>query len=136
MAMQTEQKLNGLQRFFRFFTRRIWNPLVMRFAGRYIYAVIIHEGRRTETLYATPVLAAPTPEGFAIPMPDGELDDWVRNVETYGSAVIRYRGKDYEVAEPAVVFGIEARAHFPQPWRFLLGLFRVDEFMILRRIEK
>jgi deazaflavin-dependent oxidoreductase (nitroreductase family) len=68
-----------------------------------LYGVIKHRGRRSGTLFQTPVVVRPVRGGFIVPMPWGERTDWYRNVRAAGEFVIRWNGRDYRVVEPAVI---------------------------------
>ncbi|MBV9597097.1 MAG: hypothetical protein JOZ87_09540 [Chloroflexi bacterium] len=58
---------------------RLFNKPVLRLAGTRwmpLYGVLEHRGRRSGTLFRTPVVVRPTPDGFVVPMPWGETTDW------------------------------------------------------------
>jgi deazaflavin-dependent oxidoreductase (nitroreductase family) len=92
------------------------NPLVLRLAGTRLlplYGVIQHRGRRSGKLFHTPVVVRPTRDGFVVPLPWGEGTDWCRNVRAAGGCIVRWKGRDYPLAQPEVVDAAEARAAFP-----------------------
>jgi hypothetical protein len=60
--------------------RDIFNRLTLTFAGRHVYAVMHHVGRRTGHLYTTPVVALPIADGFMMPLLFGADTDWCRNL--------------------------------------------------------
>jgi len=85
---------------------RLFNPLVLLLAGtRFLplYGVIEHRGRRSGRAFRTPVVVRPTGDGFLVPMPWGESTDWYRNVRAAGACVIRWKGRDYPLAQPEVI---------------------------------
>src|ERR671935_2621394 len=85
---------------------RLFNPLVLLLAGTRLlplYGVIEHRGRRSGKAFHTPVVVRPTDDGFVVPMPWGERTDWYRNVRAAGGCVIRWKGRDYALAEPEVM---------------------------------
>jgi deazaflavin-dependent oxidoreductase (nitroreductase family) len=98
----------------------------MRFAGSRLvplYAVIEHRGRRSGRLYATPVAARPTRDGFIVPMAFGEQADWYQNTVAAGGCVIRWRGMTYHLVEPEMVDFAIARQAFNPVERLLAPLF-------------
>lgn len=91
------------------------NPLILRLAGTRLlplYGVLVHRGRRSGKTYRTPVVVRPTRDGFLVPMPWGEGTDWYRNVRAAGGCVIRWKGRDYPVAQPEVVPAASVRGAF------------------------
>lgn len=71
---------NERKEWLRRFNRKVTNPLMMIFAGRRVYTVVNHVGRRSKKLYHTPVLGQPAGENFFIPLPYGADTDWCLNV--------------------------------------------------------
>ena len=66
----SERKLPGERKeWLRHFNRKVTNPIMMTFAGRRLYTVVKHVGRRSKRTYQTPVLGQPTMDGFVIPLP-------------------------------------------------------------------
>ena len=114
---------------------RLFNPLTLALAGsRYLplFAVFHHSGRRSGRSYTTPVGARRTADGFVIPLTFGERADWFRNVQAAGACVIRWRGADYPVIEPAVVDWATARPAFYPVERVLVPLIGIKQFVRLR----
>src|SRR5919197_817662 len=95
---------------------RLFNPLVLLLAGTRLlplYGVIEHHGRRSGKVYHTPVVVRPTGDGFMVPMPWGERTDWYRNVRAAGECVLRWKGRDYDMALPELIDDpASARASF------------------------
>lgn len=89
----------------RAFNKRILNPLMMRFAGRFALpqAIIYHNGRKSGTAYATPIVVEPITGGFIIPLPYGADVDWCRNVVAAGHCAIRWHGATYAATAPVVL---------------------------------
>src|SRR6478672_10189303 len=82
---------------------KLFNPLVLAFAGTRLmplYGVLEHRGRRSGKTFHTPVVVRPISDGFLVPMPWGETTDWYRNVRAAGECVIRWKGRDYRMAQP------------------------------------
>jgi deazaflavin-dependent oxidoreductase (nitroreductase family) len=114
---------------------RIVNPLVLSFAGTRLlplYGVIQHRGRRSGKVFHTPVVVRPTRDGFVVPMPWGESTDWYRNVRATGGCVIRWKGRDYALAQPEVVSLAQIQTTFGGIQRSLLRRFGIQQFLRLR----
>jgi deazaflavin-dependent oxidoreductase (nitroreductase family) len=85
---------------------RALNPLILKAAGRRhvrAAAQIHHRGRKSGTLYSTPVSAHRVGDQFLIPLTFGTDSDWARNVRAAGECEIRWRGEDHVAAAPEVV---------------------------------
>jgi deazaflavin-dependent oxidoreductase (nitroreductase family) len=114
---------------------RLFNPLVMRFAGTKLmplYGVIEHRGRRSGKVFHTPVVVRPTSDGFIVPMPWGETTDWYRNVRAAGESVIRWKGRDYPVTQPEVMDAATAAVYFGPAERAGLTRFGIKQCLRLR----
>ena len=94
---------------------RLFNPIVLLLAGTRLlplYGVLQHRGRRSGKTFRTQVVVRPTDDGFVVPMPWGEGTDWYRNVRAAGECVIRWKGRDYALAQPEVIDVAAARDAF------------------------
>jgi deazaflavin-dependent oxidoreductase (nitroreductase family) len=94
---------------------RLFNPVVLLLAGTPLlplYGVLQHRGRRSGKAFRTPVVVRPIEDGFIVPMPWGERTDWYRNVRAAGECVIRWKGRDYPLAQPEVLDATAAHAAF------------------------
>lgn len=114
---------------------RLFNPLVLLLAGtRFLplYAVVKHHGRRSGNTFRTPVVVRPTSDGFIVPMPWGERTDWYRNVRAAGACVLRWKGRDYPLAQPGVIDAATARAGFGAFERAMMTRFHIDLCLRLR----
>lgn len=89
-----------------FMTHRI-DPLVMRLgmAGgqRSAWGVVEHAGRRSGTLYRTPVMPGLSGNEVFVPLPYGTDVSWVRNVRAAGHCRLQVHDTILELDEPAVV---------------------------------
>jgi len=114
---------------------RCLNPLMLSLAGSSrlpVFAIIYHRGRRSGRSYTTPVGARPTAGGFVIPLTFGEQADWLRNVQTAGGCVIRWKGVNYPVIEPVVVDWATVRSAFYPLERVVVPLIGIEHFVRLR----
>jgi deazaflavin-dependent oxidoreductase (nitroreductase family) len=98
----------------RYFNKYVTNPLMKTFAGRFVYAVVHHTGRRSGRAYATPVLAVPVESGFLIPLPYGKNADWCRNVIASGGCEMEWRGDRISVHNPVLIDPQHALPVFPK----------------------
>lgn len=114
----------GLARFNRAVTNHVSTPFVRHLPG---FGLVSHVGRRSGRHYRTPVNAFREPDGWVLPLTYGRAD-WVKNVESAGSAVLTTRGREHRVVGPRIVHDPE-RAAVPAPVRPVLGLLHVDDFM-------
>lgn len=96
--------------------RVVTNPVQRLWAGRLPpLAVVEHRGRRTGRRHRTPVLAFPTPSGFAVVLFYGPDRDWLANLRASGGGVLMRRGRRLEVGEPALLRGASAEGLLPRP---------------------
>jgi len=93
---------------------KLVNQLVLSIAGtRFFpfYGVIAHRGRHSGKIYRTPVVVRGIRGGLMAPMPWGETTDWYRNVRAARGGVIRWKGRDYPVAQPEIIETAHAYQH-------------------------
>lgn len=100
MRRKTPFVLNAVRR-----AGRAFKPVVLKTAGEAgsPNTVVEHVGRSSGKPYETPVVATPTPDGFAIALPYGQNTDWLKNVLAAGTATVRFDGSSYQVDAPTVV---------------------------------
>jgi len=110
-------------------TNRITGPFAAWLPG---FAVVTHVGRRSGTVYRTPVNVFRHGNGYVFALTYGSDANWVRNVVADGRCEIRTRGGTVQLADPEL-FTDPARKPVPIPARWILGLIHVDEFLALRR---
>ena len=118
----------------RAFSKRVVNPLVMRFAGSAgsPFAVIRHVGRRSGRVYATPLLLAPVAGGFVIELTYGFAVDWYRNVVAAGHCTILWHGREYSCDEIEPIDAETGLQAFPAILRFPLRVFGAQDFVKMR----
>lgn len=114
------------------FNRRITNPFVRSFAGRVPgFGIVVHQGRSSGRTYRTPVNAFARPDGgFTLALTYGPDSQWVRNVVARGGCTLETSGRRVQLINPRVVQD-PSRRPVPAPVRLVLGLLRVDHFMLL-----
>ena len=62
--------------------------------------IVIHVGRRTRTVYRTPVIVFRTKDGFRVALTYGRDSDWVDNALAHGAVRLVTRRKEYEQTDP------------------------------------
>ena len=115
---------------------RLFNPVVLLLAGTRLlplYGVLEHRGRRSGKTFRTPVVVRPTDDGFIVPMPWGERTDWYRNVRAAGECVIRWKGRDYALAEPEVMDAAAASGAFSAAQLKLMPRLGITQCLRLHR---
>jgi deazaflavin-dependent oxidoreductase (nitroreductase family) len=84
--------------------RYVTNPVVMLVAPRVRHmAVIEHQGRKSGRSYETPVMAFVEDGRISVVLNYGAKSDWVRNLESAGSAFVVHRGSRYALSDPQVL---------------------------------
>jgi deazaflavin-dependent oxidoreductase (nitroreductase family) len=133
VAMRTKspRMLGVVRRFNRGFT----NKLQMRTAGTpgAWASVMRHRGRRSGTLYETPVVPFESGDGYLIALPYGPSADWVKNVMAAGSAELVCGGVTIAVDSPEVVPADAISALLPVGEQRTQRLFGVDQCLRVRR---
>jgi deazaflavin-dependent oxidoreductase (nitroreductase family) len=129
--MTTLEKTNRKERkdWLRRFNRKVTNPIMMTFAGRRLYSVVEHVGRRSKKVYHTPVLGQPAADGFIIPLPYGADTDWCLNVQVAGGCTIRWNRQTFQLVSPHIVDQAVGEAVFPPVSRFLLRISKVQQYL-------
>lgn len=110
----------ALLEWLRHFNKRATNRLTLRFAGKRVFAVVHHLGRKSGKMYTTPVVAMPVGEHFIIPLTYGTHSDWAQNVLAAGGCQMEWGGKFYRLQNAHLVGQAEALTAFPGWLRWLL----------------
>ena len=115
------------------FNRAVTNKVSIHVAGVLPgLGIVVHVGRRTRTVYRTPVNVFRTKDGFRFALTYGRDAEWVKNALAHGAVRLITRGKEYELGNPEVVTDPH-RQHVPAIARGLLRLMRVSQFLDLTR---
>ena len=115
------------------FNRAFTNKIVVHLAGRLPgLGIVIHVGRRTRTVYRTPVNVFRTKDGFRFALTYGADAEWVRNALAHGAVRLITRGREYELTDPEVVTDPD-RQHVPAVGRGTMRFMRVSQFLDFRR---
>ena len=87
----------------RFLNKQIFNRFTLRFAGSSYspISMIRHVGRRSGTLYTTPVIVLKSfGDQFIFALPYGQNVDWYRNILAAGRGTVICHGKASLVENP------------------------------------
>lgn len=119
------------------FNKRFFNQVVRPISGKVaMWSLIEHQGRRSGTVYRTPVSMFRTADGVAILLAYGDDRDWVRNLQAAGGGRATMSGKTFAVADPRIVPTAEAKELLAPPWRQIFGLMRTPSTLLLRRVDE
>ena len=132
MRRKTPVVLNAVRR-----SGRAMKPLVLRSAGTAgsPTAVVEHVGRTSGRRYDTPVVAAPTGDGFVIALPYGPNTDWLKNVLAAGRATIRFEGASHDVDHPELVDIHQVDEHFAPKEKRAHQRFQVHDALTVRTVS-
>ena len=134
MTVKQELSRGGFRTWLRHVNKVSFNRLTLTFAGRHMFAVVDHVGRRSGRAYTTPVLAWPLPDGFIIPLPYGADTDWCHNVQAAGQGAVHWQGMIYSITKPEVIATAIARPLLPAWARIVLRPIPVRHFLKVNRI--
>lgn len=118
-----------LARFNKVATNRALGLITPRLPG---FGTVVHRGRRSGSVYRTPVNLFRVPDGFVVALTYGPGADWVKNVVAAGGCEIVTRGRHVKLVDPLVVHD-ETRKPVPVLVRRVLGAVGVADFLHLRR---
>jgi deazaflavin-dependent oxidoreductase (nitroreductase family) len=90
--------------------------------------IVTHVGRRTHTVYRTPVIVFRTKDGYRIALTYGRDSDWVRNAVAHGAVRLNTLRSEHELTDPQIVTDPHLQ-HVPWLERGLLRLLRVSDFI-------
>jgi deazaflavin-dependent oxidoreductase (nitroreductase family) len=100
-----------------------------------LWGVLRHTGRTSGKVYATPVVALKTQDGFIIPLPFGEATQWIKNLAAAGGGAIRHAGREHKIGEPRTIDSQEAAAHLPGWIRAVAARFGIRQWVLVRRVS-
>src|SRR5262245_44230094 len=115
---------------------RAMKPMVLAKAGTMgsNTSIIRHTGRKSGRTYETPVVAAPTDDGFVIALPYGATD-WLKNVFAAGRAQVVFDGDTYDVDTPERIAIDDATGHFGRREQRLHKQFDVRDGVRVRTVS-
>lgn len=109
------------------------NPVTLRAAraGRGPFSLVRHVGRKTGTVYETPLILAAVPGGFVAELTYGPDVAWYRNIVAAGHCVIVYKGVEHAVDRIEPYSSEDGLRAFGNPAALVLKLLRRHEFRFL-----
>jgi deazaflavin-dependent oxidoreductase (nitroreductase family) len=114
------------------FNKRVLNKVTIHVAGRLPFmGIVIHVGRRTGTVYRTPVNVFRTDDGFRFALTYGQDAEWVKNALAFGAVRLVTRHREHELTGPVLVRDPEG-AHVPRAAHVMLRIMRVSVFLDFR----
>jgi deazaflavin-dependent oxidoreductase (nitroreductase family) len=115
------------------FNRAVTNKISIHVAGWAPgLGIVTHVGRRTHTVYRTPVNVFATKDGFRFALTYGREAEWVRNAMAHGAVRLLTHRRQYELTDPEIVHDPH-RQHVGQVGRTLLRIMRVSDFVDFTR---
>jgi deazaflavin-dependent oxidoreductase (nitroreductase family) len=133
MMVKQERSRGRFRTWLRHVNKASFNRLTLTFAGRHVFAVVHHVGRRSGRAYTTPVVAWPLPDGFIISLPYGADTDWCRNVLAAGQGTLQWHGRAYTITKPEVIATATAQPLLPAWVRIVLRPIPVRHFLQVNR---
>jgi deazaflavin-dependent oxidoreductase (nitroreductase family) len=83
------------------FNRALVNPVAVHVAGLVPgMGLVTHVGRRSRTVYRTPVLVFRTKDGYRIALTYGRDSEWVKNALAHGAVRLTTKRRQYELSVP------------------------------------
>lgn len=118
----------------RFLNKRIFNRVTLKFAGSSYspISVIRHVGRRSGTVYATPVIAQAVDNGFVFALPYGDKVDWYRNILAAGGGTVVWRGKEYPAESPKPLLQGTGLPTLPFVFRWIVQIVGIQHFIQMK----
>ena len=94
------------------------------------FGVVVHRGRRSGSVYQTPVNVFPAPGGYVLALTYGPDTDWVKNVLAAGGCELRTRGRTIQMTGPRL-YHDETRHGVRPVERQVLRAIHVADFLSL-----
>lgn len=104
-------------------------------SGRGPFSLVRHLGRKSGTVYETPIIVAPVSEGFIAELTYGQNVNWYRNIVAAGGCELLVDGVAHRIVAIETYPTDAGRRAFGFPARVVLQLLRRDEFRLLRAAQ-
>jgi deazaflavin-dependent oxidoreductase (nitroreductase family) len=117
----------------RVINKHFTNKILIHIAGKRSghFAILTHVGRKSGKTYRIPIIAEPVPGGFVIALTYGKKVDWYENVKASGGCILRWKNKDYKLANPRFIDQETGLAAFPSIFRSGLRQMGIQYFLQL-----
>ena len=100
------------------------------------FSLVRHVGRKSGTVYETPLIVARVPDGFVAELTYGKEVSWYRNITAAGHCVIIFRGSEYRIDRIEPYPAAEGLAAFGNPRQLVLKLLRRSDFRLLHQASQ
>lgn len=109
------------------------NPIAIRAArqGSGPFSLVEHVGRKSGTHYETPLILAPTADGFVAELTYGPGVAWYQNVRAAGHCVVRFHGRPFEIDRIEELDAAAGLKAYGAPRSWVLRLLRRREFLTM-----
>lgn len=117
------------------FTKRVVNPVLLRLAGHGRFADVEHIGRKSGTVYHTPVLAFSDGDVVTMALTYGPKVDWLANLTATHGGHLRLGDLRLTIGPPTLLdadTGLPRMPNGPRQLLPILGCTDFVEFPILR----
>jgi deazaflavin-dependent oxidoreductase (nitroreductase family) len=123
-----------MRRRFLWLLKNTLNRLTSRVArsGRGPFSLVRHVGRKSGTVYETPIIVAAVSDGFVAELTYGENVNWYRNIVAAGGCELLVGGVTHSVIAVEPYPEKVGRQAFGLPARLVLRALRRHEFRLLR----
>lgn len=108
---------------------RVTIPLAR--SGHGPFSLVRHVGRKTGTVYETPIIVARVPEGFVAELTYGPQVAWFRNIVAAGHCVIIHKGIEHRIDGIQPYSAADGLDAFGSPRKLILTLLRRSDFRLL-----
>jgi deazaflavin-dependent oxidoreductase (nitroreductase family) len=108
-------------------TNRILGPVAEHMPGM---GIVIHQGRKTNRTYRTPVMVFRHGDRFVIALTYGPSSQWVQNVLAHGGCDFETQGRTFHLTQPRLIHD-ERRSLMPAVVRLALSILNVSDFLEL-----
>ena len=122
-----------LKRWYLWMLSNTLNRATLRAArsGRGPFSLVRQVGRKTGRTRETPLILAPTPDGFVAELTYGPGVAWYRNVVAAGQCVIVHKGVEHHIDRIEPCSTEDGLRAFGYPRALVLRLLRRHEFRLL-----
>ena len=115
------------------FIARAINPRALAAAksGRGPFSLVRHVGRKSGTVYETPIIVAPVPEGFVAELTYGPKVAWYQNSLAAGGCQLVVAGETFAIDSITPLDAAAGLRAFGAPRSWILRLLRRHEFLTM-----
>lgn len=113
--------------------KRTLNRITIKIAGLPYspFTILYHVGRKSGNKYSIPIIVEPIDKSFVIALTYGTEVDWYKNVIAKGSCSIKWKNKEYLLANPILIEKSLGLSAFPLIPRIILNLVGIKYFLKL-----